>query len=70
VPPANGFNNTGTVSVTIGGQNAPVIYSIASPGFAGLYQTAVTVPGGVTGSARVVLTAGGAASNPVNIAVQ
>ena len=70
VPPANGFNNTGTVSVTVGGQNATVVYSIAAPGFAGLYQTAVTVPSGVTGTAKVVLTSGTTASNNVNIAVQ
>jgi uncharacterized protein (TIGR03437 family) len=70
VPPASGFNNTGTVTVTIGGQNAAVAYSIASPGFAGLYQTAVTVPSGVTGSAKVILSSGSTASNSVNIAVQ
>jgi uncharacterized protein (TIGR03437 family) len=69
-PPATGFNNTGTVTVTIGGTNAAVIYSIASPGFAGLYQTAVTVPSGVTGSAAVVLSSGTTKSNSVNIAVQ
>ncbi|HEY1337247.1 MAG TPA: CHRD domain-containing protein [Bryobacteraceae bacterium] len=70
VPPAGGFNSTGTVKVTIGGQNAPIVYSIASPGFAGLYQTAVTVPAGVTGTAKVVLTSGTTDSNSVNIAVQ
>jgi uncharacterized protein (TIGR03437 family) len=70
VPPASGFNNTATVTVTIGGVNAPVIYSIGSPGFAGLYQTAVTVPAGVTGSSAVILTLGTAKSNTVNIAVQ
>lgn len=69
-PPSSGFNNTGTVTVTIGGQNAVVIYSIASPSFAGLYQTAVTVPSGVTGSAAVVLSSGTTKSNSVNIAVQ
>jgi len=71
VPPSSTtFNNTGTVTVTIGGQNAPVAYSIASPGFAGLYQTAVTVPAGVSGSAAVVLSSGTTKSNSVNIAVQ
>ena len=69
-PPAGGFNNTGTVTVTIGGQNAVVIYSIASPFFTGLYQTAVTVPSGVTGSVAVVLSSGTTKSNSVNIAVQ
>jgi uncharacterized protein (TIGR03437 family) len=70
VPPSDGFNNTGTVTVTIGGQNAPVAYSIGSPGFVGLYQTAVTVPSGVTGVAKVVLSSGTTASNSVNISVQ
>ena len=62
--------NTGTASVTIGGVDAPVIYSIASPGFAGLYQTAVRVPSGVSGTAALALKIGGASSNSVNIAVQ
>jgi uncharacterized protein (TIGR03437 family) len=71
VPPSGGFNNTGTVTVTIGGQNAPIVYSIASPGFAGLYQTAVTVPSGLTGSsAPLILRSGTTASNTVNIAIQ
>jgi len=69
-PPAAGFNNTATVTVTIGGQAAPVIYSIGSPGFVGLYQTAVTVPSGVTGTVPVVLKAGTATSNSVNMVVQ
>jgi uncharacterized protein (TIGR03437 family) len=69
-PPSSGFNNTGTVTVTVGGQNAAVIYSLASPGFAGLYQTAVTIPSGVTGSVPVVLSSGTTKSNSVNIAVQ
>ena len=69
-PAAGSFNNTATVTVTIGGVNAPVIYSIASPGFAGLYQTAVTVPAGVTGSVPLILSAGTTKSNTVTIAVQ
>jgi uncharacterized protein (TIGR03437 family) len=68
--PMSALPNTGAVSVTIGGQDAPVIYSIASPGFAGLYQTAVKVPAGVSGTATLVLKMGAAASNTVNLAVQ
>ena len=68
--PGTGFNNTSTVTVTIGGQNAPVAYSIASPGFAGLYQIAVTVPSGVTGAADLVVKSGTATSNTVKINVQ
>jgi uncharacterized protein (TIGR03437 family) len=71
VPPSGGFNNTGTVTVTMGGINAPVVYSIGSPGYAGLYQTAVTVPSGLTGSSvPLVLRSGTTASNTVNVAVQ
>jgi uncharacterized protein (TIGR03437 family) len=67
----NRFFNTAPATVTVGGQNARVIYSIASPGFAGLYQTAFEVPAGVAaGSAPVVLRVGGVASNSVTIALQ
>jgi uncharacterized protein (TIGR03437 family) len=67
-PPAS---NTAPVTVTIGGRSAEVIYSLASPGFAGLYQTAVRMPAGVApGNAPLVLTVGGATSNTVNIAAQ
>ena len=63
------FNNTVDVAVTIGGQATKVAASIASPGFAGLYQTAVTVPSG-SGTQPVVLKIGNAASNSVNITVK
>jgi uncharacterized protein (TIGR03437 family) len=67
-PPAS---LTAAVTVTIGGQSAPVIYSIASPGFLGLYQTAVRMPVGVPpGNARLVLSIAGASSNSVSLAVQ
>jgi uncharacterized protein (TIGR03437 family) len=68
--PISALPNTGAVSVTIGGQDTPVIYSIASPGFAGLYQTAVKVPAGASGTATLVLKMGVASSNTVNLAVQ
>jgi uncharacterized protein (TIGR03437 family) len=70
VPPSGSFNNTSTVTVTIGGVNAPVAYSIGSPGFAGLYQTAVTIPAGVTGTVPLVVSSGTTKSNTVNLAVQ
>lgn len=69
-PGAGAFNNTGSVSVTIGGQNAAVVYSIASPAYVGLYQTAVTVPIGLTGNMPLVLKAGSASSNSVNLPLQ
>jgi uncharacterized protein (TIGR03437 family) len=68
--PATGTAATqAKVTASIGGQNAAVIYAIASPGFAGLYQVAVTVPAGVSGSVPVVLTAGGVDSNSVMVPV-
>jgi uncharacterized protein (TIGR03437 family) len=70
VPPSGSFNNTGTVTVTIGGVNAPVTYSIAAPEFAGLYQVAVTVPAGVTGPSPLIVRSGTVASNTVTIPVQ
>lgn len=61
---------TTPVTATLGGKPATVVYSIAAPGFAGLYQVAVTVPAGVTGSVPLVLQEGTANSNAVSIAVQ
>jgi uncharacterized protein (TIGR03437 family) len=67
----NTFYTTAPATVTVGGREARVIYSIASPGFAGLYQTAFEVPAGAgTGNVPVVLRVGGVASNSVNIALQ
>lgn len=57
------------VTATIGGQNATVIYAIASPGFVGLYQVAVTVPQGVSGNVEIELTSGGVESNSVTVPV-
>jgi uncharacterized protein (TIGR03437 family) len=64
------LRNTATASVTIGGKDAQVFYSIATPGVAGVYQTAVKVPDGVSGSAALVLKIGAGSSNTVNLAVQ
>ena len=65
-----GLPNTSPVTATIGGQNATVAYSIASPGFAGLNQVAITVPPGAAGSVPLVVSQGTAKSNSVNIQVQ
>ncbi len=67
-PPAA---ETATVQVTIGGRAADVVYSIAAPGFAGLYQTAVRVPAGITpGPARLSLSVAGVSSNETTMAVR
>lgn len=70
VPPTTTANTTASVTATIGGKPAVVAYAIASPGFAGLYQVAITVPTGVTGSSPIVLTQGTVNSNSVPIPVQ
>ena len=63
------FAMTAPVTITVGGQNAPVIYSLAAPGFAGLYQIAFRMPSGVSGgNAPLVIRVNNVASNTVNIA--
>ncbi len=69
----NPLSTTTTVpTVTIGGIPAAVSFSGLAPGFVGLYQVNVRVPDNAPiGSAvPVVLTIGGATSNPVTLAVQ
>jgi len=70
VPPGTFAQTSIGVLVTIGGKDALVQYAIESPSFAGLYQVAVTVPSGVTGSVPLVIQQGSATSNTVNITVQ
>ena len=59
-----------TPVVTIGGQNAQVLFSGLAPTVVGLYQLNVVVPAGVSGTAPVVINIGGASSKPSNIVVQ
>jgi uncharacterized protein (TIGR03437 family) len=61
-----------SVSATIGGQPAPVIYAGQPPGeVAGMMQVNLQVPTGVTGTVPVVLTIGGVASQTAaTVAVQ
>jgi uncharacterized protein (TIGR03437 family) len=60
------------VTVTIGGQNAPVAYAGLTPGSVGLYQVNAVVPSGVTPGATVplTLTVAGQLSPVTNLAVQ
>jgi uncharacterized protein (TIGR03437 family) len=61
-----------SVSVTIGGLPATVLFQGLTPGFAGLYQVNAQVPSGVTPGSQVpvVITAAGQPSQPVTIAVR
>lgn len=62
----------GTVSATIGGVNAPVLFSGLAPGFAGLYQVNLAVPPGIATGASVplVLSANNNSSFPVFVAIK
>ena len=68
-PPAKALS---TVTVTIGGQPAPVAFAGLTPTYAGLYQVNVTVPSGITAgpSVPVIITAAGLSSPPVTVAVK
>jgi uncharacterized protein (TIGR03437 family) len=61
-----------TVTVTIGGVNAPVFFAGVTPGFTGLYQVNVYVPAGLTPGDNVplVITQAGRNSPPVSISVR
>lgn len=65
-------NTVNPVTVTIGSQNAQVLFGGLAPGFAGLYQVNVIVPSGITpgNSVPLVLTVAGQSSAPVTIAIQ
>jgi uncharacterized protein (TIGR03437 family) len=70
-PPSSPLSNTlNPVTVTIGGQDAPVSFSGLTPGFPGLYQVNAVVPAGVPGAAvPVVISVAGQTSPPVTMAI-
>lgn len=59
----SGERVTAAVTVTIGDKAAGVDFAGLAPGFVGLYQINAVVPT-VTGSAKIVITAGAATSRP------
>jgi uncharacterized protein (TIGR03437 family) len=60
------------VTATIGGKSAVVHYAGLAPGFVGLYQVNVQIPGGITPGSAVplVLTQNGVPSNTVTLAIK
>ena len=54
--PTDTIYNTGPVTLTVGGREARVLYSLASPGYVGLDQVLFEVPSGVSGNVPVQAT--------------
>jgi len=67
---ANLSKVTATVTATIGGQPATVMFSGLAPGYAGLYQVNVVVPQLASGTYPLQISAGGVASNTASITVR
>jgi len=62
---------TGSVTVTVGGQPAKVLFSGLAPTYAGLYQVNAIVPPGISpgSDVPVVVSVGGASSPVVTVAI-
>jgi uncharacterized protein (TIGR03437 family) len=62
----------GSVKVTIGGLDAPVLYAGPQKGYAGLDQVNFEIPRALAGKGTVsiLMSAGGVASNPVQVLIQ
>jgi endo-1,4-beta-xylanase len=71
-PATGAVNQMLTVTATIGGVNAPVLYAGSAPGDVnGVLQVDLTVPTGITGVQSLVITVGGASSQPgITVAVK
>jgi uncharacterized protein (TIGR03437 family) len=71
-PTASPAKTSNTVTATIGGQPAQVLFAGLTPAFAGLYQVNVLVPKGITAAPNVpvIIMAAGLASPPVTIPIQ
>jgi len=65
-------STTNTVSMTVGGQSAPIAFAGLAPGFVGLYQVNSVVPQGTStgNSVPVSLAVAGQTSGPVTMAIQ
>ena len=61
---------TGTLRVTIGGLEAPILFAGAQAGFAGLDQINTQIPTGVSGVADLVLSVNGRTANVVRVKVK
>jgi adhesin/invasin len=61
---------TASVTATVGGQPATVIFAGLAPGFAGLYQVNLIVPQLAPGSYPVQIAAGSVTSNQATITVR
>lgn len=59
------------VTVTIGGQQAQVLYAGSAPGeVAGMFQINAAIPAGLRGPSAIVVEAGGAVSPPVQVGLR
>jgi uncharacterized protein (TIGR03437 family) len=65
-------NTDNPVTVTVGEKDAQVLFAGLAPGFVGLYQVNVIVPSGIAAASDVpvALTAAGATSAPVTVAIK
>jgi uncharacterized protein (TIGR03437 family) len=70
LPAIGNLYDTAPVSLTVGGRDAKVMATVATPGYAGLYQVLFEVPQGVTGNVPVIATMGSTRSNSVNLTVR